>query len=109
MRIFLKIYLPLSVPVIATIVLFCAVSVWNNWFGPMLYISSKDKYPIQYMIQQLLSSVDSMLGGSSSTGLIPSESVKMAAVVAASLPIIIVYPFLQKYFINGMMMGSVKE
>lgn len=54
MRIFLKIYLPLSVPVIATIVLFCAVSVWNNWFGPMLYISSKDKYPIQYMIQQLL-------------------------------------------------------
>ena len=109
MRIFLTISLPLSTPVIATIVLCCAVSIWINWFGPMLYITSKDKYPIQYMIQQLLNAVDSMLGGSSSTGIIPSESVKMAAVVTASLPIIIVYPFLQKYFINGMMMGSVKE
>ena len=108
-RILLKIYLPLSMPVLATVVLFAAVSLWNNWVGPMLFISSKEKYPIQYLIQQLMTNITGIYGGGSGGNVLPSESVKMASVVMGSLPIIIVYPFLQRYFITGMIVGGVKE
>ncbi|HEY8390259.1 MAG TPA: carbohydrate ABC transporter permease [Clostridia bacterium] len=108
-RILIRIYLPLSLPVIATVVLFAAVSYWNNWVGPMLFISSKEKYPIQYLIQQLLTNITSIYGGGGGGNILPTESVKFAAVVLGSMPIIIVYPFLQKYFINGLIIGGVKE
>lgn len=107
-RILLTVYVPLSMPVIASVILFSAVSYWNNWVGPMLFISTKEKYPIQYLIQQLLTNITGIYGGSSGE-ILPSESVKMASVVLGSLPIILVYPFLQKYFISGMVLGGVKE
>ena len=111
--IFLRIYFPVSFPIMATIILFSAVGIWNNWFGPMLFITSREKYPIQYLIQQLMSDINNIhMGGNIPGGdneLVPAESIKMASVVLGSLPIIMVYPFLQKYFINGIIMGSVKE
>lgn len=107
-RILLTIFVPLSTPVLATIVLFAAVSNWNNWVGPMLFITSSWKYPIQYLIQQLLVDVNGIYSNASST-IIPSQTLKYAAVVLGSMPIIILYPFLQRYFINGMIIGGLKE
>jgi len=102
------IYIPLSTPVIATIALFCAVSQWNSYVGPMLFIDSVDKYPIQLTLQKLLDNVENMISAGA-TGIVPTESVKMAAIVVATVPIIILYPFMQKFFINGMVLGGVKE
>ncbi len=103
-----RIYFPLSMPVIATVALFAMVSNWNNYVGPLLFITTKSKYPLQYLIQQLLDDVNGIypVGGNR---IIPSQTLKYAAVVFGSLPMIILYPFLQKYYINGMMLGSVKE
>lgn len=103
-----RVILPLSKPIIATIVLYAAVSYWNNWVGPLLFFEDKDKYPLQYFIQQIMTSVNSIYP-STGGGLQPVESVKMACVVVGSLPMILIYPFLQKYFIQGMTLGSVKE
>lgn len=106
--VFWRIFLPISKPILATVILFNAVSIWNNWFSPKLYITTQEKYPIQYLLQQLLVNVEGIYGGGGGN-VVPQESVKMASVIVASLPIILVYPFLQKYFINGIMLGGVKE
>ena len=103
-----RIYVPLSMPINASILLFTAVSLWNNYTSPMIYLTTKEKFPVQYLVQQIMTSLDSIYGGVS-TGVTPSQSVKMASIVVASLPIIIVYPFLQKYFITGTIVGGVKE
>ena len=103
-----RIYVPLSMPINASILLFTAVSLWNNYTSPMIYLTTKEKFPVQYLVQQIMTSLDSIYGGTS-TGVTPAQSVKMASIVVASLPIIIVYPFLQKYFINGTIVGGVKE
>jgi putative aldouronate transport system permease protein len=107
-KILFSIYVPLSMPVIATIALFVAVAQWNNYVGPMLFIDSIEKYPIQLTLQKILDNVENMVPSGGNL-VIPTESVKMASVVVATLPIIIVYPFLQKYFISGMILGGVKE
>lgn len=107
-RVFWKIFLPISKPILATVILFNAVTIWNNWFAPKLYITTQEKYPVQYLLQQLLVNVEGIYGGGGGN-VVPQESVKMASVIVASLPIILVYPFLQKYFINGIMLGGVKE
>lgn len=106
--IFFKIYTPLAMPINASCILFTAVSLWNNYTSPMLYITTKEKFTVQYLVQQIITSLDSIYGGASS-GITPSQSVKMASIVVASLPIIIIYPFLQKYFINSTIVGGVKE
>ena len=103
-----KIYLPLSLPVLATVALFAAVSNWNNYVGPMLFIKTKSKFPIQNLIQQLLNDVSGIYAGASDK-VMPIQTLKYAAVVLGSLPMILLYPFLQKYYINGMVLGSVKE
>ncbi len=103
-----RIFMPLSVPVLASVALFAAVSNWNNYTGPLLFITTKTKYPIQYLIQQLLTDVSGIYAGGGSE-IIPSQTLKYAAVIIGSLPVLILYPFLQKYYINGMVMGSVKE
>lgn len=108
MLIFITIILPLSVPVFCTIFLYAAVSAWNNWMGPLLYLTDETKYPLQYFIQQVLNNINSMYS-STSTSIVPSESVKMACVIVGSLPMIIIYPFIQKYFIQGTNVGAVKE
>ena len=85
---------------------------WNDWYLAMLYIQDRNKYPIQQVLRELLANFNVLVENSAalnSTAVLPQESAKMAAVVVGSLPIILVYPFLQKYFISGMMLGSVKE
>lgn len=107
-RILFMIYMPLSKPVIATILLFCAVSNWNSYTGPMMFIESESKYTIQLTIQLLLDNIESIITPGVGE-IIPTQSVKMASVILATLPIICIYPFLQKYFITGMILGGVKE
>jgi len=107
-QILLKIYVPLSLPVIVTVALFAAVSNWNNFVGPMLFITSPEKYPLQYLIQQLLSDVSGIYASASDV-IIPQQTLKYAAVILGSLPMILLYPLLQKFYINGMVMGGVKE
>lgn len=104
-----RIYMPLSLPVLATVALFAMVSNWNNYVGPMLFINSPEKYPLQYLLQQLLTNANNLYPPSTDGSIIPTETLKYAAVVFGSLPMIILYPFLQRFYISGMVLGSVKE
>ncbi|MDF2923728.1 MAG: carbohydrate transporter permease [Paenibacillaceae bacterium] len=107
-RILFSILLPLSLPVIATITLFNAVGLWNDYFGPMLYLnSSKLKAMPVYLKDVVLSASDPLLQQESNIDL-PPEGVKAATVLAATVPILLVYPYLQKHFVKGVMIGSVK-
>jgi len=106
-----RIVLPLSLPAIAAFGLFFAVAYWNQYFNALLYLNESSKWPIQVLLQNML--IDS---SSSSLGEVdplvqppPSETLKMAAVVIAIVPILLVYPFLQKHFAKGVMIGSLKE
>lgn len=108
--IFLRITLPLSKPILATMVLFSVVGIWNNWFGPALFLQSKEKWPIALYLRQIIDSSISVTeaGSSSDTANQIAATVKSCAMVLTSLPIICLYPFVQKYFVQGMMIGSVK-
>lgn len=111
-QIFTKIAVPTAKPIIATIALFSMVAGWNDWYLAMLYIQDRSKYPVQQVIREMLANFSALVENTaalSSTTIVPQESAKMAAVVVGSLPIILIYPFLQKYFISGMMLGSIKE
>ncbi|MEK3917910.1 carbohydrate ABC transporter permease [Paenibacillus sp. FSL H7-0331] len=107
-----RIYLPLCMPVLATIALFYGLDYWNNWWNAIMLIDSKDLYPLQFMLLQLQSEISmlnemTMLAGTSDMTL-PSESVKMATAIVTIGPIVLLYPYLQKYFVKGMVIGSVK-
>ncbi|NWL86634.1 MULTISPECIES: carbohydrate ABC transporter permease [unclassified Paenibacillus] len=108
--IFLKITLPLSKPILATIMLFVVVGLWNSWFGPSLYLQTKDKWPVALYLRQLIENAISPteVGATAEQQNQIAATVKSAAMVLTSLPIICVYPFVQKYFVQGMMIGSVK-
>ncbi|MBE9491940.1 MAG: carbohydrate ABC transporter permease [Bacteroidetes bacterium] len=106
-----KIVIPLSMPVIATVTLWSAVWHWNSWFDCMIYIRTKAKFVLQYVLRMILLEgqmeimEDLMFDA---TEYIHTETMKMATLVVALLPIICVYPFLQKYFIKGILIGSLK-
>lgn len=103
--IFAKIALPLSLPCLATFGLFYAVGHWNNYFGALLYLGDSDKYPFQLVLRNLVmqTAEDSTDGED-----LPSETLKMAVIVVGTVPILIVYPFLQKHFAAGVMVGAIK-
>lgn len=105
-----KIVIPLSMPAIATISLFHAVSHWNAFFDAVLYISNTKLYPLQVYLRDLIQLNQSNINVKDSLEqqLIANESLKAAALFASTLPILIVYPFLQKHFVKGAMIGSVK-
>ncbi|MFE5320772.1 carbohydrate ABC transporter permease [Paenibacillus sp. NPDC056579] len=110
----LRIVLPLSLPAMAAFGLFYAVGYWNTFFHAILYINNHDIWPLQVLLQNMLIDASTASGGSAALELtaeqqIPSETLKMAAVVVATIPILLVYPFLQKHFAKGAMVGSVKE
>ncbi len=111
-RIYWQIFMPLAKPSLATIGLFLVLGYWNEWYNAMLYIESTAKYPLQYFLQQMVSQADIQLliqqGATISTADLPSESIKMATAVVATGPIILVYPFVQKYFVSGLTIGAVK-
>ncbi len=116
---FFRIILPLSGPVIATLGLFTAVAHWNEWFLPSIYITNEKLLPIQSMLQQILSTnimteQMSKLDSAAQSRLetmksVTTKSLSMATMMVATLPIIAVYPFVQKYFVKGVMVGSLKE
>jgi putative aldouronate transport system permease protein len=109
-----KIILPLSMPAMAAFGLFYAVAYWNTFFSAILYMNDFTKWPLQVYLQNMLIDSSTSSGGSAAIEMmaeqtIPPETLKMAAVVVATVPIILVYPFLQKHFAKGAMVGSVKE
>lgn len=107
--IFVKIIIPLSKPIIATMALFYLVGMWNEWFGPFLYLDSQDKWPVALYVRQLVEGANNVdIGSMTSETSSVQATLKSAAMVITSIPIICVYPFVQKYFVQGMTMGAVK-
>lgn len=111
MGILVKIVLPLSVPIIATIGLFYAVQYWNNYFDALLYIQTPEKYTLQLRLRSLLFADELNNSASNAEGIgtqVMTQSLKMACVAVSTIPILVVYPWLQKYFVKGVMLGSIK-
>lgn len=111
-RIYFTIMIPLSKPLLATLSLFTALGYWNDWYNCMLFINDNSKWNLQYTLQNILNSAESMTRIANKTGMrvasLPAESMKMAMTIVTIGPIILLYPFLQKYFVKGMTIGSVK-
>lgn len=106
-----RIIVPLAMPSIAVIILYYAVGHWNGWFNAMIYLSSREKFPVQLILREILinNSTDQMMTNvAGNDKLMVSESIKYATIVVATAPILAVYPFLQKYFVKGVMIGAIK-
>ena len=104
--IFIKIALPLSLPCLATFGLFYAVGHWNNYFGALLYLEDSTKFPFQLVLRNIV--MQTAETQTDPNALIPEDTLKMAVIVIGTVPILIVYPFLQKHFAAGVMVGAVK-
>lgn len=107
-----RLVIPLSKAGLATVGLFYMLDYWNDWYNAMLYIGDYQKYPLQYLLYNMLSSTDAISRISSLSGVsmvdLPSNSLKLAMAVIATGPIILVYPFVQKFFVKGITVGAVK-
>lgn len=113
LQLFARIALPLSKPAIAAFSLYYAVAHWNGYFSALLYLNNSDKWPIQVVLRQIViqNNTADALGGSLQVFMErvpPPETVQMAAILLSTLPILLVYPFLQKHFVKGVMLGSIK-
>ena len=111
-KIYIRVFMPLALPSLATIGLFLALGYWNEWYNASLYIDTATKYPLQYFLQKMVNqtSIDSLtsLGHVIDAASVPTQSVKMATAVLATGPIILLYPFVQRFFVSGLTVGSVK-
>ncbi len=111
-RVFFQIVVPLSTPALATVGLFCILMYWNDWWLPLLYIDSPDKFPLQYLLYSIQRSAEFMTTGDASAMLqtiaLPVQSMRMAMAVIAMGPIALVFLLLQRYFVRGMLVGSMK-
>lgn len=109
-RIFTRIYIPLSKAAIAVLLLFYAVGQWNSFFSAMLYLNDNKKYPLQMILREILiqfdqsSMMQDVMDGRDMVG----QTIRYATIIISILPIVTVYPFLQKYFVNGVMVGAIK-
>ena len=105
-----RIVVPLCLPTIAVMVLFYSVGIWNSWFNAMIYLQDRAKYPLQLILREILIANDtsSMTAGTAGDVVPLAESIKYATIVVATLPVLVIYPFLQKYFVKGVMIGAVK-
>lgn len=116
-RLFFQIVIPIAMPGLATIGLFLTLGYWNDWFNAMMYIDSPSLYPLQYLLIQIENSIQFLtsnpgqLGATASQAAanMPQETIRMAIVVISTVPIIFAYPFFQRYFVNGLTVGAVKE
>ncbi|UVI33197.1 carbohydrate ABC transporter permease [Paenibacillus spongiae] len=111
-KILLKLYLALSMPILATLIVFIAVGHWNAWFDGLIYMNDQTNYPLQSYLQTILVKSNSQVmtqAHAKLLSMVSDRTIKSAQVFIASIPILCVYPFLQKYFISGIMLGSVKE
>ncbi|MGA9519052.1 MAG: carbohydrate ABC transporter permease [Trichococcus sp.] len=113
--IFFKIILPIAKPILVTVALFVAVTQWNSWFDAYLFTSSQDLKPMQSILVEILNqyqtgdSQSSQMSAAAAGRTTTPDSIRMAATIVSTIPIIIVYPFIQKYFVKGMMIGAVKS
>ncbi|MGO4545489.1 carbohydrate ABC transporter permease [Paenibacillus sp. 2TAB23] len=112
MRVFFQIIIPLSFPALATIALFIAVGQWNNWYVPMLFLNDKELWPLAMVLRDVLINNNMELtrsGSFVSKDFMLGDTIKNAIVMVSVIPIIIVYPFIQKHFVKGVMIGSIKS
>ena len=117
-RILFQIVVPLIKPALATVGLFIALAYWNDWYNAMLYIKDENKYPLQYFLYQQINDIEAykklIASGNVSSSVIssvslPTQTLKMALTVVVTGPIVLAYPFVQKYFVQGITIGAVKE
>jgi putative aldouronate transport system permease protein len=108
--IFIRIVLPLSTASLATIGLFYAVGIWNNFYSALLYLRNEELYPLQVVLRNIVMASQMVLNGGSNVGdnQVLDEPLKYATIIVSTVPILLVYPFLQKYFVKGALVGSVK-
>ena len=108
--ILMRIIIPVALPCMAVIILFYAVSYWNSWFEASIYLTDRKKYPLQVILREILivNSTTEMQVGESGNAQAIGESIKYATIMVATVPILLIYPFLQKYFVKGIMVGAVK-
>ena len=109
--IFVRIVLPLSMPIIATMILFNAVGYWNNWYNAFLYLDKKEMWPVAYYLKTVISGASTSAdpGEASAEKMQIAANIKSCSMVLMALPIICVYPFISKYYVEGMMLGGVEE
>ena len=113
-RFFLKIVLPLSMPIVAVLALFSAVSIWNSYFPGLIYLRDRNLYPLQLVIREILivneAPADSSLAGQGDDSGMQRvvDIMKYGVIIVSSLPVLALYPFLQRYFVSGVMIGSLK-
>ena len=113
-RILTQIVLPMSLPIIATLTLLVGLHYWNDWINGLYYISKDKYYSIQVLLNRMLQDVQYLMSSSSSVGMdsmgnaIPATAIKMAVAVVGALPVLVVYPIFQKYFVKGITIGAVK-
>lgn len=115
-RILFQIIWPLITPALATIALFIGIGYWNDWYNAMLFVSDKELYPLQYFLYEQVNNIEGykrLIANNASAGAIsavnlPAQTLKMALTVVVTGPIILVFPFIQKYFVQGLTIGSVK-
>ncbi|MEA5014582.1 MAG: carbohydrate ABC transporter permease [Candidatus Limiplasma sp.] len=113
MTIAFRVYFPLSKPILATVALFVAIGYWNDWWNSIMLVSDVRLYPVQYLLMKLKSDINMMKnlqssGFAGAGAMKPAESLQMATVMITIAPILLFYPFLQKYIVKGLVIGSVK-
>ena len=112
MRIFLQIVIRLSTPALATIGLFIALGKWNDWYSSMMFIKTESKHTLQYYLYRMVNMANALRNmeraGVTANVSLPSETVKMAMAMVATGPVVLVYPFVQRYFVKGLTVGAVK-
>ncbi len=108
----MKVVVPLSLPALAVMLLYYAVGHWNSWFQANIYLKDRSKYPLQLVLREILITNDTASmtqgGGDTADQILLSETVKYGVVVVSTIPILFIYPFLQRYFVKGVMVGAVK-
>lgn len=114
MKIFLRIAVPLSKTALLTVGLMYALTYWNDWWNALIFVEEKELFPLQYFLYGILSNVNAISSGRVPAGVtgtlqLPAETVKMAVTIITIGPVIFLYPFIQKYFVSGVMSGAVKE
>ena len=115
-RILFKVVFPLIKPALATVGLFIALAYWNDWYNAMLYIKSTEKYPLQYFLYQQVNNIEAykkLLSNAAASSVasavtLPTQTLKMALTIVVTGPIVLAYPIVQKYFVQGITIGAVK-
>lgn len=112
LTILIRVILPLSLPVVAVMVLFYGVAHWNSWFSAAIFLRSRELYPLQLVLREILinNNTESMMSGiTANNKAVIGETIKYATIIVATGPVLLLYPFLQRYFVKGVMIGAIKE